>query len=194
MVPVARAGNLTVTGAVRVSLYQPATEFENLAYVDTDPPLLAAGTNSGLTLGWREAEDLGLEGPESFHMKGCSAEVLRKFSEEKLSVRGSAHTEDGLRFAISSYQGNVCIWERSLSATAGPTFGWKLEAAFEVMLSNPSYLIPSPPLPLLLPTNLIILPIYVRTYLATYLACCVPRSLFTHVPSLPSYVPTYVPT
>ena len=138
MVPVARAGNLTVTGAVRVSLSQPATAFENLAYVDTDPPLLAAGTNSGLTLGWREAEDLGLGGPESFPMRGCSAELIRKFSEDRLSVRGSAHTEDGLRFAISTYQGNVCIWERSLSAaTAGPTFGWELKAALEVMHSQP---------------------------------------------------------
>lgn len=112
---------------------QPNVHFTSVSFVPGSPSMLAAGTHSTHAMAWRESEDLGAGFPESFELE-CSSRIREEYGEEDFSVRGATFADSGKRFAASTYEGYVCIWDRRESPAANGKL-WQVVAAIQVRLS-----------------------------------------------------------
>lgn len=106
-------GSNKVTAALRDVLLNPVDPFTSVSE-STSMPLIAAGAGSAANV-WQRAEPLGPSGPEFFKMR-CEEEASVAFPQSGINkVRGAAWSSDGTSFAVSSYQGLICLWEREIS-------------------------------------------------------------------------------
>ena len=73
--------------------------------------LLSAALQSNAVRSWKPAVSFGKRGPEWFNLD-CINEINDAFDED-FSVRGASVSADGETFAVSSFRGHICIWERN---------------------------------------------------------------------------------
>mmetsp|Transcript_1814 Transcript_1814/g.5284 ORF Transcript_1814/g.5284 Transcript_1814/m.5284 type:complete len:737 (-) Transcript_1814:75-2285(-) len=112
-------------------LWQPNAHFTGVSFTSIFPPRIAVGTLGPRAMVWQQAAGLGQGGPEFFHLQ-CSSRVRESFGKPDFSPRGWAWSADGLRFAMSSYQGHVCIFNRPGHLGPGQQGAWVTEAVLQI--------------------------------------------------------------